>query len=290
VSTFTVLTMLLTSILNRSIILITKERPLLRLIPQPRLDHASQDQSSKLESRPQMPLLTPTKGQHLLFLLPQAARRKGNNPGIEHAVGHPRATTQSRIPRMSVSKGSSARAPTLSSTLKQTKSTQTLRSPKATKGKVEQKVATASKAAGMRSLRHVRTVDSTGSTPILSNRKSRDLRIPASVASTSMRNTQRMTCASDMDLLASYLQDTALEAAGPPEDPEDLPLPPSRTASRATSSCTVKASQITRDLARPDSAIMLRPEISELSGMFDHLYGIVASTSAHERVRQHSLQ
>jgi hypothetical protein len=215
---------------------------------------------------------------------------KGNNPGIEHAVGHPRATTQSRIPRMSVSKGSSARAPTLSSTLKQTKSTQTLRSPKATKGKVEQKVATASKAAGMRSLRHVRTVDSTGSTPILSNRKSRDLRIPASVASTSMRNTQRMTCASDMDLLASYLQDTALEAAGPPEDPEDLPLPPSRTASRATSSCTVKASQITRDLARPDSAIMLRPEISELSGMFDHLYGIVASTSAHERVRQHSLQ
>ncbi|KAF3035264.1 hypothetical protein E8E11_002194 [Didymella keratinophila] len=192
--------------------------------------------------------------------------RQINSPGIEHAVGEPGAISQSRIPRMSISKGSSALAPTLSSTLKQTKSTHTLRSQKASTGKPEQKFTTTSKAAATKPLRHVRTVDSTGATPILSNRRSRDFSIPASVASIATTNTQRTTRAGNIDLLTSYLQDTALEAAGPPEDPEDLPLPPSCTASRATSSSTVKASQIPKEPAKPDSPIVQSSKASGFSG------------------------
>lgn len=190
----------------------------------------------------------------------------GNSPKIEHVEGQHGTTIQSRIPRMSISKGSNARGPTLSSTLKQTKSSQTLRSPKATKPKAEQKTATTSKATGTKALRHVRTVDSTGLTPILSNRKSRDFGIPAAVARIATTDTERLTRARNTDLLASYLQDTALEAAGPPEDSKDLPLPPSRTASRATSSSTIKASQITRDSAKADSANVQSLKVADLSG------------------------
>lgn len=215
---------------------------------------------------------------------------EGNSAGNEHAFGHSGATIQSRIPRMSISKGSNARAPTLSSTLKQTKSTQTLRSPKATKGKMEHKFATSSNATGTKPSRHVRTVDETGSTPLLSKRKSRDFGIPASVASISITNTQPMTCHRNMDLLTSYLQDTAREAAGTPEVPEDLPLPPSRTASRATSSSTVKASQITEDPAKPESTVVLNLKVLGLSGTFDNLHGIVASPSTHVCIRHPSLQ
>ena len=210
---------------------------------------------------------------------------ESNSPGIEHAIGQPGATMHSRIPRMSISKGSSARAPTLSSTLKQTKSTQTLRSPKATTGKVELKFAMTSKAAGTKSLRHVRTVDGTESTPILSNRKNREFSIPASIASVSTTDTQRTTRAGNADLLTSYLQDTALEAAGPPEDPEDLPLPTSRTASRATSSSTVKASQISTDLANSDPAIVQASQVPSLPGTFDDTQDFADSASAHIFVR-----
>jgi len=190
---------------------------------------------------------------------------------------------------MSISKGSSARAPTLSSTLKQTKSTHTLRSPKASTGKPGQKFATTSKAAATRPLRHVQTVDSTRATPISSNRKSRDFSIPASVASIATTNTQRTIRAGTIDLLTSYLQDTALGAAGSPEDPEDLPLPPSRTASRAASSSTVKASQISRDLAKPDSAPTQAFKVSELSGTAD-THKFAAGAIAHICVRQRPLQ
>ncbi|KAF3039697.1 hypothetical protein E8E12_002798 [Didymella heteroderae] len=157
---------------------------------------------------------------------------------------------------MSISKGSSARAPTLSSTLKQTKSLQTLQSPKATNGKRELKAATTSKPIGTKSSRHVRTVDGTGSTPILSSCESRDYSALASVGGIATTDTGRTTRARGIDLLASYLQDTALEATGPPED---ISLPTSatasRAASRATSSSTVKAAQSTDNLARTQSVV-----------------------------------
>lgn len=215
---------------------------------------------------------------------------ESNSPGIEHAVGQPVATMQSRIPRMSISKGSSVRAPTLSSTLKQTKATHALRSPKISTGKPEQKFAKTSKAVATRPLRQVRAVDGTGATPNLSNRRSRDFSIPTSVASIATTNTQRTTRAGNNDLPTSYLQDTALEGVGPPEDSEDLPLPPSRTASRATSSSTVKASQIPRDLAKPDPATVQAPEVPDFPGMFDDAQEFLQLLQVLTCVRQRQLQ
>lgn len=189
---------------------------------------------------------------------------RGSSPGHDHLESHHGMSTQSRIPRMSISKGSSARAPTLSSTLKQTKSTQTLRSPKATKSKIASKSTTASKATGTKSLRNVRTVDSTGSTPILSNRRSRDFSIPASVASVAAKNTERTTHPSNVGLLTSYLQDTALRALEPAES-----LPASSTTSRATSTSTVKASQTINDPPSSDSASTRSHKGQNVSGMLE---------------------
>jgi hypothetical protein len=214
-----------------------------------------------------------------------ASFEEGSSP-LEHFEGHHGTTTQSRIPRVSASKGSSARAPTLSSTLKQTKSTQTLRLPKATKGKTEPKAATVSKANGTKSLRHVRTVDSTGSTPILSNRKAPDLTTTASYASVATTNTQRTARARDVDLLTSYLQDTALEAS---ESPQDLPA--SSTASRATSSSTVKASQVTKNPATSDSTDVQSRKGPDFSGTFACIQCVaLLGAIAHICDRQRSLQ
>lgn len=209
--------------------------------------------------------------------------------GFGLAVGHTGVTTQSRIPRVSLSKGSSARAPTLSSMLKQTKASQTLRSPKAIKGQAEQKNVKTLKTAGMKPLHHVRTVDSTGSTPILSNRKSCDLSIPVGGASVATTSIQRTTRVRNIDMLTSYLQDTALEATEPPEDPEDLPITSSHTVSRATSGSTIKASQIARESARPDSARLENPKILHLSGTFGFIIFTIL-VGAHVCIRQRPLQ
>ncbi|KAF2623073.1 hypothetical protein BU25DRAFT_494514 [Macroventuria anomochaeta] len=166
---------------------------------------------------------------------------QGDSPELQHPGGRQppvSATQSSRIPRMSISKGSSARAPTLSSTLKQTKSTQALRSPKTTNGETELKRVTTFKVTGVKSMRHVRTVDSAGSTPILSERRSHKFSIPASVASVATTETEATARPGNVDLLTSYLQDTAL---GVLESADCLPV--SSTTSRATSTSTVRAPQ-----------------------------------------------
>ncbi|KAF9690674.1 hypothetical protein EKO04_011534 [Ascochyta lentis] len=145
----------------------------------------------------------------------------------------------SRIPRMSLSKGSSARAPTLSSTLKQTKSTQTLRSPKPAKRIDELDHSIAPKTSEARLLRQVRTLDSSGATPILLDRKIRDYSVPASVADVATT------------VATSHLQDTTL---GPRQAHQ--PTHSSSMLSRATSTSTIRAPRAVDDPASADSAVI----------------------------------
>lgn len=146
-------------------------------------------------------------------------------------------TQSSRIPRMSMGKSSSAQAPTLSSTLKQTKSTHTLRSTKYPRRAGKPDNAMVPKATGANSTRHVRTVDSTGSTPILSNRQDRKFNIPASAADAATTTTNR-TSLGDVELCASYLQDKMLDTDLEINEPGLDSV--SSTTSRVTSTSTVK--------------------------------------------------
>ncbi|KAJ8106411.1 hypothetical protein OPT61_g9556 [Boeremia exigua] len=146
-------------------------------------------------------------------------------------------STQSRIPRISVGKISSAHAPTLSSTLKQTKSTQTLRSPKAATGKSQSPVHR-TKTDASKSSRHVRTVDSAGSTPILLNRKGRSLGTSASGDGAGASAPQDTSCVSPVHPFASNLQDTTNRGYD------------TVTPSRASSASTVKATQTRYSLSR----------------------------------------
>lgn len=154
----------------------------------------------------------------------------------------------SRIPLMSMSKGSSARAPTLSSTLKQTKSTQTLRSPKLPKRTTDADRGTISRGTGVRSLRYVRTLDSSGSTPILSNRNSHGNAMTASTSSAKTTTTERAVQANEVDLLTSYLQDIILEA-------EPQHINNSVATSRTTSTSTVTALRVVDRSTSTDATI-----------------------------------
>ena len=155
-------------------------------------------------------------------------------------------TKTSRIPRISLSKGSSARAPTLSSTLKQTKSAQTLRTVRTTKQPAAAERTANPRSSGAKSMRHVRTVDSTGATPIIRDRKSRDFSTVGSIVS--IATTART---SDVDRLTAYLENTALETSA-------LNLASDRStspaASQATSTSTVRAPQATRGTRSSSSA------------------------------------
>lgn len=149
----------------------------------------------------------------------------------------PSTTQSSRLPRLSMGKGSSAHAPTLSSTLKQTKSASQLRPSKMTQEKTESKRLAKPKPTEQKSARHVRTFDSKGSTPILSNRSSRDISATLSTGSLATVSTDHTMRTGDVGLLSSYLQDTAVKTS---EMTEDLA---SSSLSRVTSSSTVKATQ-----------------------------------------------
>lgn len=180
------------------------------------------------------------------------------SPGLKQLENHVNLVTQSRIPRIPIGKASSARAPTLSSTLKQTKSTQTLRAPKTIKNSSEPRVSTSSKATGTKSLRHVRTVDDTGSTPISSIPTTCEFSIPGSLASGAMMDTPRNTLLHEVDMLASYLRNTA--------ELDETLLAPS-TPSRATSSSTIKAAQVPESLAISSSVGTQTHKSTELLGM-----------------------
>jgi hypothetical protein len=84
-----------------------------------------------------------------------------------------------------------------------------------------------------KSVRQVRTFDSKGSTPILPDRRNRDI----SAGSIATVTTDRTIRTGDVGLLSSYLQDTAVQTSEMTEDSA------SNSISRATSSSTVKATQ-----------------------------------------------
>jgi hypothetical protein len=147
----------------------------------------------------------------------------------------PSTTQSSRLPRLSMSKRSSARAPTLSSSLKQINSANQLRSSKAIQEKTESKRMAKPKPTEPKSVRHVRTFDSKSSKPILSDRPSRDISASLSASSLATMSTDRTIRTGDVGLLSSYLQDTAVQTS------EKHPAPGS--LSRVASSSAVKATQ-----------------------------------------------
>src|SRR5690242_6063745 len=157
------------------------------------------------------------------------------------------AVQLSRIPRISSTKISTARAPTLSSTLKQTRSAQTLRSPKASTGAVNPARTPDSKASSTKSSRHVRTLDSAGSTPVMLDRRSRNnLSKSANVTGFATTEEERTVHASEGSIHGwhfvkseeSLSTDFCFVARGP---------------SRATSASTITAAKTDR---RPSTAGM----------------------------------
>ncbi|KZM24924.1 uncharacterized protein EKO05_0002706 [Ascochyta rabiei] len=209
-------------------------------------------------SRPELTINIPPSNLTLdaerLSATTLASTTSSTGSGIRHGISPASPSQSSRIPRMALTKGSSARAPTLSSSLKQTKSTQTLKSPKAAKRAHGEDRPSMSKASGAKSLRHVRTIDSSGSTPILLDRQIRDYSEPASVVGVATTTTERTTQTSDTDLLTSHRQDTALETKRvyqPTHSSNTL-----STASRVTSASTVRAPRTVEDPASTDSVVI----------------------------------
>jgi hypothetical protein len=145
----------------------------------------------------------------------------------------PSTTQSSRLPRLYMGKGSSAHAPTLSSTLKQTKSACQLRPSKTTQEKTESRRMAKPKPTESKSVRQVRTFDSKGSTPILPDCRNRDI----SVGSIATVTTDPTIRTGDVGLLSPYLQDTAVQTS------EMTQGSASSSISRATSSSTLKATQ-----------------------------------------------
>lgn len=151
------------------------------------------------------------------------------------------AMPSSRIPRMSSSKGSTVRAPTLSSTLKQTKSVQTLKSPKASNEATDSNRTPGSKMSPTRSPRHVRTLDSAGSTPILLDRKSRKFNIPASTIEVSPTETGTTSRATEDRVYGPLIRCITFGASAL-ADCHSI----ARTPSRATSTSTIRAPKADR--------------------------------------------
>ena len=167
-----------------------------------------------------------------------AGRLGGPNIGRTESFHPLPSTTQSsRLPRLSMGKGSSAHAPTLSSTLKQTKSACQLRPSKTTQEKTKSKRLAKPKPTESKSVRHVRTFDSKGSTSNLSDRHSRDISATLSAGNLATVSTDRTIRTGDIGLLSTYLQDTAVKTSEMSEDTASSSL------SRVTSSSTVKATQ-----------------------------------------------
>lgn len=149
------------------------------------------------------------------------------------------AMQSSRIPRISSTKISTARAPTLSSTLKQTKSAQTLRSPKASTGAANPARTPDSKPSSTKSPRHVRTLDSAGSTPVMLDRRTRNnLSKSASVTGFATTKAERTLQASEGGLHGRWWHFVTFEESLS----TDL-CSVARGPSRATSASTITAAK-----------------------------------------------
>lgn len=175
-----------------------------------------------------------------------ASRRKSPEDGQVGDLHLPTSTAQSScIPRMSTSPGSSAHAPTLSSTLKQTKSAHTLRSPKTARDKVgSNSITVKSKYHETKSTRHVRTLDSTGSTPVQPDHKYRDISATTDTACITTLDARSTTYADAVGFSGPEFRDAAAQTAGLTES-----LLNSSTPSRTTSTSTVKAAQTSRGVS-----------------------------------------
>jgi hypothetical protein len=178
----------------------------------------------------------------------------------------PSPLQSSRIPRISISRGSTARAPTLSSTLKQTKSLQTLRSSRSTKRASEAERAKSIKAPAGKSSRRVRTVNSSDSTPILDARGSNDPEVSVSIAGVALSSTPRSVEILESDLSSSHLQDLSVDS-----QVMESCNPASLSTSRATSTSTVRAPRVFDDPASTDVAIIYSRKKSGDAGMSEAL-------------------
>ncbi|KAH7066298.1 hypothetical protein BKA63DRAFT_425784 [Paraphoma chrysanthemicola] len=165
----------------------------------------------------------------------------------------------SRIPRAAGgSAASTAFGPTRSSTLKKTQSLKTLTSPKFQAGQ-----ATQPQAKNAVPTRHVRTVDSSGSTPILSRRStagSVDTTTSTIVQHTDKSSADRVP--NMVDQVASLLRRSSMDVQHESllHSPENY----HKQGSRASSMSTVKATPAIQDPAIIDSAIIY----SKKSGTF----------------------
>ncbi|KAF2996296.1 hypothetical protein E8E13_005446 [Curvularia kusanoi] len=154
----------------------------------------------------------------------------------------PSSTVQSsRVPRMSLGKASTAHAPTLSSTLKQTKSVHQSQSAKALQGKAASIRVAIPRSLERKPMAQVRTVDSKGSTPILPDRRSQDVH-PATIVSGPAKEPKIRTVRMiDPDVLNIYLRDAEAQEIDLTQSYSTLF--PTNVLSRTTSSSTVKATQ-----------------------------------------------
>ncbi|KAJ4982589.1 hypothetical protein SVAN01_11917 [Stagonosporopsis vannaccii] len=139
--------------------------------PQLSISIPSRDSASGVRKTPVSALVSPTSSS------------SGASPGsdrLDVSSASCPAMQSSRIPRISPGKGSTVRAPTLSSMLKQTKSAQTLRPSEASKRTADPSPMPDNKVSPTNAPRHVRTLDNTGSTPVILDRGTRSCSISAS--------------------------------------------------------------------------------------------------------------
>lgn len=169
------------------------------------------------------------------------------------------ANSSSRIPRAAAASLSSARGPTRSSTLKRTQSHKSLTSPKVTSPRNDSTVPHQTlqpSTPATASMRQVRTVNSSGRTPILTRRPTIQRIISSSVfpadspTDTLPAHDTQTTLAqvtSSLNRLNIDQQQQLVSQCG-----DDTPM----QSSRASSMCTVKATPNTADPAMEDATIV----------------------------------
>jgi hypothetical protein len=182
------------------------------------------------------------------------------------------ASSSSRIPRVNTGSLSSKRAPTRSSTLKGAPSVKSLTSPKtkpehADASTSRETVQPGTPVAG--SVRHVRTVDSSGRTPITTRRPTNESGALLSIMSTESPTDTLPAHDTEatLALVTSSLHKLAVDREEQLASPECNSM--LEQSSRASSMCTVKATPVVADPAMVDSAIIYSRK-SSASGTIPH--------------------
>jgi hypothetical protein len=175
----------------------------------------------------------------------------------------------SRIPRAAAPSATvSARSPTRSSVLKQTQSPKSAvvskTKPQKSQSQTLDRLPQASIAANVR---HVRTLDSSGTTPIIARHHKIDNDMSSEVTASSTSNDGRYLQADRVQAehLASLLEETYITIQAEPL-PQSSPQTSSQV-SRASSVSTIKASLAANDPVSVDPAIIYSRKSSDASGM-----------------------